>query len=194
MNHVRDGLIVVSSILVIAGTVPYLIDTIRGKTKPNIVSWLTWTVLTGIGAAAAYSSHAYATAALVGSSGIATGAIVIAGARYGIARYTRFDAACQASAVIGLILWYVFNSPAVATIAVVIIDLIAAVPTYRHAYFEPNEETLSTYVIGTVAVILSIIAITEWSVVSSLYPIYLLLSDGLIIAILIGRRKFIRSS
>jgi len=38
------------------GILPYLINTLKGKTKPNKVSWLIWAVAPLIGAAAAFSA------------------------------------------------------------------------------------------------------------------------------------------
>ncbi len=190
---IRTILIWISSIITIGATIPYLIDIVRGRSKPNIVSWFTWTLLTGIGTAIAVTQHQYATAALIGSAGIATVLVVILGLRYGIAKYSILDGVCQVAALIGLMLWYIFNSPTIAIIAVVLIDFIAAVPTYRHSWIEPEEETQSTYVFESIASVLTLFALSSYSIVSVLYPAYLLFSNTLIVTIIQIKFWFLRN-
>ena len=189
---IRTILVVISSLITIGATVPYLIDIVHGQSKPNIVSWMTWTLLTGIGTAIAVTQHQYATAALIGSAGAATGLVVVLGLRYGIAKYSLFDGICQAAALLGLLLWYVFNSATIATIAVVLIDFIAAIPTYRHSWMEPGEETQSTYVFESIASVLTLFALSSYSVVSILYPAYLLFSNTLIIILIQYKFRILR--
>ena len=48
-------LIILSSVLTGVAALPYLRDVLQGKTKPRVVTWLVWTVLSGIAAAASFS-------------------------------------------------------------------------------------------------------------------------------------------
>jgi hypothetical protein len=47
---------VLVSLIAAPGTVPYISVTIRGNTKPRIVTWLTWARLTGVAGAASLSA------------------------------------------------------------------------------------------------------------------------------------------
>src|SRR5476651_2332592 len=91
-------------------TVPYLIDMVRHKTKPNVISWATWTLLTGIATAAAFAAHEPKTAILTLGITISTGLVVLLGLKYGIAKLSLFDGVCQFGAIVGLILWLVIGS------------------------------------------------------------------------------------
>lgn len=176
-------------LLSMLSVVPYLIDIIKQKTKPNIVSWITWASLTGVATAAAFAADEPKSAFLTLGSTIGSFAVVVLGLKYGIAKFSRFDALCQAGAIIGLILWLVFNSPLIAIIAAVTIDFIAVLPTLRHSWLEPGEETWQTFAICVVASIFTVIAITDYSVEGLLYPAYLLIANALIVVAVIYRRK-----
>jgi hypothetical protein len=107
-----------------------VLETVRGKTKPRIVTWLTWALLTGVAAAAAFSAGDFGSGffALLGT--IATSSIVVAGLRYGDRSFKALDIACMAAVVVGLVLWQVFNTPAIAVWAAIIVDCTGFVPTF----------------------------------------------------------------
>ena len=73
---------VLVSLIAAPGTVPYISVTIRGNTKPRIVTWLTWARLTGVAGAASLSAgHLGSAVFAVGT--VATSSVVVAGLRNG---------------------------------------------------------------------------------------------------------------
>jgi uncharacterized paraquat-inducible protein A len=186
----KDTLVIIGASLNLLSVVPYIIDVIRRKTRPNIVSWLTWTILTSIGAAAVFVGSGFAASLLPLSSSLSTLSIVLLGFKYGFSKYSRFDLVCQFSAIGGLLLWYIFNTPVVALVSVVVIDAIAALPTLRHALLRPKEETWQTFAVASFASLVSIIGLKTYTVSSSLYPFYLCIMNGIIAStILYGRGR-----
>jgi hypothetical protein len=139
--------------------------------------------------AAAFVAHEPRTALLLLGSTVCTMAVVIIGLKYGYAKLTFFDGLCQVGAIIGLILWLIFNSPTVAIVATILIDFIAAVPTFRHSWSKPAEETWQTYMIGIIVSALTIISLTHYSINSFAFPVYLLISNSGLVAMVICRRK-----
>lgn len=169
--------------------VPYIIDIIKKRTKPNVVSWFTWTILSSIATAAAFAAHEPKTAGLALAYAIMTILVVVLSFKYGKAKFTLFDGFCQLGAVAGLALWLIFNSPTIALVAVVVIDFIGVLPTIRHSWADPAEETWQSFAIGTLAEILILISLTTFNINSLLYPIYLVLADGAVAVVVIYRRK-----
>ena len=141
INDWRELLALFAALITALSTIPYLIDIVRGKTKPNIVSWITWTMLTTISGTAALVAGEPKTAILLYGSSVCTGLVVVFGLKYGFVKFTSFDIACQVGAVLGLTFWVVFNSPAIGIIVPIIIDFIGLLPTLRHAWHKPGEET-----------------------------------------------------
>ncbi len=131
-------LIIASSILTVGSVLPYIMDIIRGKTKPRVVSWFTWTLLTGVAFAAAFADKEYPTAILLFFASLATLLVVILGWKHGDRKFERLDLLCQLGVVLGLVLWFIFDSPWVAVLAVVAIDLVGAIPTLIHSWVKPH--------------------------------------------------------
>jgi len=177
-----------AGILAMLAIIPYVIDIIRRKTKPNIVSWLTWTLLLAIGTAGAFAAHEIRTALLTTGDLIGTGLTLLLGLKYGIAKFSWFDGFCQAGAVLGLILWLIFNSPVVGILAVIFIDCIGLLPTLKHSWNEPMEETWQTFAVLIVASTLTLLSISDFNTASLAYPIYLLLANALVTVVVIYRR------
>jgi hypothetical protein len=180
--------IILSAILTIVGSIPYIIDTAKGKTKPKIVSWFNWALLTGIATAAAFAAKQYPSAVLTLAATIETGAIVLLGIKKGDRKFEAFDILCEIGAIAGLILWIVFNSPLIALIATVSIDFIAGLPTWKHAWQKPNEETLSTFALSALGAIFALLAIKHFSASGLIYPIFITISASMVSLEIIFRR------
>lgn len=186
----NNMLTLIGAAIVILSGVPYIIDIIRKKTRPNIVSWFTWTLLISIGAFAALAAGETKTAIITFGDAIQVGLVLLLGLRFGYAKYSFFDGVCQVAAIIGLVLWLLFDSPTIAIIATISIDLIAALPTYRHSWLEPSEETWQTYFISSIGACVGLLSLTNFSVDSLAYPLYLL-TLGLTLSgtIIVSRRR-----
>ncbi|HSX33748.1 MAG TPA: hypothetical protein VLF91_05435 [Candidatus Saccharimonadales bacterium] len=178
-------------ILAASGTVPYVIATIKRQTRPRIVTWLTWALLTALASAAAFGDHQIGSGlfALLGT--LSTGAVVVTGLRSGDRSFARLDVVCMAGVVLGLVLWLLFNSPAIGVWMAIIIDFVGLIPTAKHAWQAPHEETALTYALVGVGGFMSVVAIVLQSGISVTgigYPFYAGLSLGLL-AIMIGLRR-----
>ena len=185
----RPFLLYVGPLLNLFSIGPYIIDVVRRKTKPNVVSWVTWTILTSVGTAAVIAQENFIAGLLPLSSSLCTLSIVLLGFKYGFAKYSRFDVICQAAALIGLALWAIFNSPLIALIAVITIDAIASMPTILHAYRAPQEETWQTFGIGSLAAVLTLLSINSFTIGKLTYPVYLAIANGTIAVIIVVMRR-----
>lgn len=187
-ESIRTILLIISTVLVVTSTIPYLMDIVKNKTKPRVVSWFNWALLGAIAGAAAWSAGQIPAAVISFASATESLLIVSLGLYYGDRRVERFDVACQIGAIIGLILWLVFNSPLTAIIAVTAIDMIAALPTYKHIWQKPFEETLLAFGICSFASVLTLFTITNASLSGLIYPIYILLVNSGMAGLIMYRR------
>jgi hypothetical protein len=186
---VHNALAAIGGIVAIVSVVPYVLDILRHKTRPNIVSWFTWTILTGIATAAAFAAHEPRTAILTLASTLCTGLVVVLGLRFGIAKFSLLDILCQIGAVVGLALWLIFNSPTIGIVVPVTIDFIAVLPTLHHAWLKPYEETWQTFFMATAAPVFTLVSLTTYTTASLLYPAYLLIANISITATILASRR-----
>lgn len=185
----REILSLTAGLLAIVSSLPYIINTARGKTQPNLVTWLTWTIINTINAILAWQVGALPTEIIAASSGIATLTIVCLGLKSGVRRYTTFDIVCQAVAIAGIILWRITNQPTLAAIITTTVSLLAAVPTWRHAWKAPLRETWETFGIGAVANLMTLLSLTTFGIVAIASPITFLFSDVLLTSVILLRGK-----
>jgi hypothetical protein len=182
-------LVILSSIFTVVSTIPYIIEIIRGTTKPRVISWFIWSVLTGVAGVASYVDGQIPTTILMFFATIETLLIVILGWKHGNRKIERFDIICLVGAIVGIILWQVFNSPAIAVIATVAIDLVGGLPTLVHSWNKPHEETWSTFFLAFLGALCTVLALTEWKITSFAYPLYLVVINFMYVTVLLVRRK-----
>lgn len=185
-------LAILGSLVALAGTVPYVIETAQKRAKPRIVSWFTWALLTGLAGAAALADGQLAAALFAFAGTLATGSVVAVGWRYGDRSLARLDILCLAGVVAGLVLWLTFDSPALAIWGSIVIDFVGFVPTYVHAWQKPKEETPIFFALAGLGGLLSTIAAVPaggWTVTSVAYPLYVAISMASCLAILLLRTK-----
>lgn len=190
----REIISVVAGLIAIGGMVPYILDTVKGKTKPNLVSWFTWTILTSVGAAAAFAEGAVTTGIFSAASGISTLSIVILGLRNGVKHYTRFDVICQGLALLGIVLWQITKDPAAAVAVVVLTDAVAALPTLRHSWRDPHAETWQAFGASALGAAITLATVTQASFVALAYPIYLTVVNALTVGIIVHRRPHVKEA
>ncbi|HEY8999321.1 MAG TPA: hypothetical protein VIM53_03305 [Candidatus Saccharimonadales bacterium] len=186
----RTALIIISSVLTIGGIAPYLVAVAKGETKPRLVSWFTWTLLTVIGCAATIADHDWASSVLLAAASLVTLSVVVFGLRYGDRKFERFDLVCQAAALLGITLWFVFNSPLIAVLASITIDAVGAAPSLLHCWQKPHEETAITFACGSVGALATLVAAHPFRLTAIAYPIYLVLMNGSFAAVIATRRKY----
>ena len=188
----RTLLSVLGSLIAAAGTAPYILETIRGNTKPRIVTWLTWALLTGVAGAASLSAGHLGGAVFALLGTVATGSVVVASLRYGDRSFTTLDLACLAGVLLGLLLWLSLDNPIFAVWAAILIDFVGLAPTLVHAWKQPTAETASTFLCVGVGGLITSAAIASggsFSVAALGYPLYAAVSMGSVAAIIVIRRK-----
>jgi hypothetical protein len=187
----KDILVILSCLLTITAVIPYLVEVVSKKTKPRIVSWLVWTIITSIAAVAALIDHQWSTAILLFSAAIETMAVVLLGWENGDKKIDRLDIICFIGAMIGIILWVVFNSPAIAVIATIIADLIGGIPTLVHSWKSPNEETWITYALSLLGATCTLLVLSSWVITSFAYPLYLVVVNLEFTLVIIIRKSIL---
>jgi hypothetical protein len=185
----KIAFLVLAALITLASVIPYARDILRGTTRPNIVSWITWTLLTGIATAAEVAAGEYVAAIFTGSAVLETATIVFLGLRHGYVKYAKFDVICQIAAIAGIILWQLFNSPVIGVMASVVIDFIGALPTIRHSWIRPNEETWVTYAMASLGGLFAIAALESYNWINMPYAVYIVIVNIVLSVIITGRGR-----
>jgi uncharacterized membrane protein (UPF0136 family) len=183
-------LVYASLILTVGGMIPYLIDVMKKKTKPRIVSWGVWSVLTAIAGIASYADGQYPTAWLMAAASLTTLSVVVLGYRNGDHSLEKLDIICLIGAVMGLVLWWYSGSATLAVLVTVLIDFVGVIPTLVHSWQKPHEETWITFAFGGLGGVATMLAVDTWVVTSVAYPIYIVIANTLITSVILARKKY----
>jgi hypothetical protein len=172
-----------SGVLSFAAYLPYIRDTLAGRTQPQRASWLIWSVLSTIALCGQIYEGASASLWFAGVQVSATVLIFGLSLRWGVGGVMdRRDAVILALAGAGVVLWSLTDTPAYALAITITISLLGGSVTVAKAFQAPRSETLSTWTMGFVASGLAIAAVGQIDPVLMAYPAYLLLLNGAIVA------------
>lgn len=150
---------VLSAIIFILGDLPYVYDTITGKTKPQRITWGVVFLLNCIGFANQYASGAKNSLWIFGAAVIVTGIIVILSIKNGVGGHGKIDVFSLFAALLGIGLWAMFDSPFLSIVANLCVATIALIPTFIKAYKEPGSETKITWLLGAISALLASVSV-----------------------------------
>lgn len=153
----------------------YVYDTIKGKTKPNRVTWWIWALAPLIATCAAVSDWVTWAVLPVFISGFMPLMIFISSFynKNSFWKLWKLDYFCLFTAFLAIILWIVTSNPLLAIIFSVLADLFAAIPTIIKIYKYPETETVYTFMAWLISSLSAFLVIETWRMEEYLFPLYL---------------------
>lgn len=179
--------------LTVIGYIPYILNTLKGKTKPHAFSWLIFSLITAIAFFAQIFKGGGVGSWLVGFSALACFVIFILALVKGTRRFDKLDWTLLLGALFSVVLWMLTSEPLLSVIIVSIIEIIAFLPALRKGYYRPHEETLFTYLVNAIRFTLGIIALSIFSITTVLFPATVVAVNIVFVSVLVYRRRVISS-
>lgn len=176
---INENFIFVGTVILFLGNASYLRDTIKGKIKPNRVSWLLWTIAPLIAFAAEIKQG-------VGLQSLTTFMVGFLPLLIFLSSFVdkkaywklgRLDIICGILSVIGLILWAITRVGNIAIFFSILADGLAALPTIVKSYKEPETENYLVYLAGLIASAITLLTIKDWKLEQFGFPLYILVVD-----------------
>jgi hypothetical protein len=178
---------ILGSVIALIGGLSYLIDTVKGRVKPNRVSFLLWSLAPLIAFAAQIKEGVgFFLALITFVAGIEPLLIFIASFFNKMAEWkiNRFDLACGAVSVLGLIIWQIAKTGNIAIIFSILADGMASLPTVIKSFNHPETESGWPYFTTVISAVITLLAVKDYSLASIGFTVYLLVVC-LIISILV---------
>ncbi len=169
--------IYISVMLNLVGSIGYARDTVKGKTKPNRVTWLLWALAPMIAFFASLSEGVGLPALMTFMFGFGPLIIFLASFvnKKAYWNITKLDILCGSIAVLALILWLITGTGNIAITFSILADLIAGIPTLIKAYKFPDTESTNVYRNGALSAIITLLIIDNWTYAAYGFPIYILI-------------------
>lgn len=167
-------ILLIGFIINFIGTSSYLIDTLKGKIKPNRVTFFIWPL-------AAFIAFLAQVQQKVGYQALFTFSVFLLPFSVFVASFfnkkaywklTTFDLGCGALSIVGLILWQITKVGNVAIAFSILADGLATLPTIVKAYRYPETESAWPWATASINGLLVILTIKNWNFATYGFPIY----------------------
>ena len=178
---------ILSSLFVLVGALPYLVDIHKGKARPHVLSWLGWAFITALGASAMVADGATWAAAILWAN--TTLCILISGysiiKRVGVWSTGVYDYVFFGLGILGLILWQILDLPIIALVCAITADFCFGLPTIVKTYKNPSTETPFVWATATISGFLSLFAVKSLVFHEIGYPLFLFIYDGVVLLLVL---------
>lgn len=174
--------VILAGIINFFGDLTYLIATIRGKVKPNKVTWGLWALAPFVAFTAEIQQGVGLVSLLTFSVSFVPIMIFIATFfnKKSFWKLTKFDFICAVFSVLGLILWYITKIGNLAILFSILADCFAGIPTVIKSWKSPETEDYKFALFAVIAAIITLLTIKTWTFAYYGYPLYLIVICGIL--------------
>ena len=174
---ISEKFIRLGAVFNIIGSTGYVFDTLKGKTRPNRVTWFLW-ALAPLIAFGAELRHGVSILQALMTFMVGFGPLMIFLSSFvnnkSVWKATRFDFICGGLSLLGLALWWLTGSGWLAILFSIAADALAAVPTLVKSYSHPETESWRVFMYGSISAAITLLAIDTWDFAHAGFPLYIL--------------------
>lgn len=172
---IDERFIILGTILGFLGSLSYIVDTVKGRVRPNRVSWFMWALAPLIAFFAEVQQGVGLHALLTFSVGFNPLLVFIASFFNKKAQWkiTKFDIWCGVLSLIGLSMWAFTRVGNIAIFFAILADGLAAVPTIVKSYKAPETESWMVFFLGFISSGITLLAIKTWDFAHYGFPLYI---------------------
>ena len=194
MEYYREIIGFIAFAIGLWGTGVYIASILRGETRPHVYTHLVWGIVTLIACLGQLADHAGPGAWALG---ITAGACLFQAAlalKWGEKNITRGDKLSLVAAFVAVVPWVLTDDPLLSVVMASIISCVAFFPTVRKSWTKPDQENLAAYLIANLKLGLSLVALTNFTVTTLVYPLSSIVINTAFVALCVYRRAALAPS
>lgn len=174
---IDEKFVFVSVALNLFGGLTYLVATIKGRVKPNKVTWFLWALAPFIVFTAQSKQDVGLSSLMTMTAGINPALIFFASFLNKKANWkiSNFDLSCGALSLVGLALWGITQAGNLAILFSILADGLAAVPIIIKSYKVPETEDYRTFLFAVISALVTLLTIKQWDFAHYAFPVYIFL-------------------
>lgn len=180
---------VIAICLGLSAYIIYISGTLKNKIKPHAFSWLLWTLTTAVVYIAQVTKGG-------GAGSWSTGFTCTVCLAIGIISLFKYDKAYTLSdmlfigvALLALLPWFFTKDPTASIVLIASIDVLGYGPTLRKSYYYPDEEKAISFGLNSIKHLFSLLALGNYIVATWIYPASQIFMNGLVVVLILIRRK-----
>ncbi len=150
--------------------VPYLVDMFKGKNKPHLYTWISILVVTSVVAYIQVIGGA-GVGAIPTILGVGVDAVILFYCfRFGTKDIVFMDKVCLAISLMGVIAYVILrHKPVIALAIVTAAEIISFIPTFRKTRNDPFSESLTSYYLLMIKLVLILFALEKYNLLTVSY-------------------------
>lgn len=179
---INSNFVILGAVIFFLGSFGYILDTIKGKVRPNKVTWFIWALAPLIAFAAQLKQGIGRESILTFMVGFVPMLVFIASFvnKKSYWKIEKLDLLCGALSIFGLIAWQITQVGNIAIVFSLISDFLAGYPTIVKSYRAPETENYVLYLGNSIFAGITLLTITEWNFANYSFPLYIFLVTLLI--------------
>lgn len=176
---IDPNFVILGALLSLIGSLNYVINTIKGNTKPNRATWFLWALAPLIATGAMLSEGVTWQGTLM-TFMVGFGPLLVFISSFvnkkSIWKLKPFDYICGSLSVVGTIFWFVTRTGEVAIFFSIIADTLALLPTLVKAWRHPETESWLVFLFASINSLITLLTIKNWDLTHAGFPIYIFIS------------------
>lgn len=186
---IDERFVIVGAVINMLGIASYVVDTIKGRVRPNRVTWFLWTLAPLVAFSAEVQHGVGLTALLTFTVGFGPLCVLVASfvARGAPWKLTKLDACCGILSIAGLALWQLTGSGSLAILCSILADGLAAVPTVAKSFKEPESESWPAFLTFGISALITLLALRTWDFAHVAFPLYIFILYVLLVVLVAGK-------
>ncbi|MEV5836971.1 hypothetical protein [Nocardia sp. NPDC052112] len=181
------------------GVVAYLVGIMDGGTRPRMASWVAWCTANTVFAVVAYLEGAYLAAGINAASASMNAAVIALGLRRGtsLRPSDNIDWACLLSSIACVLVTVEISEKTFGALVAICANLIATVPTLRHAWSKPQEETWQMFAANAFAGALGVLGVllaSGYQLATVAGPLITTFGNVALVSLTVGRGRIIEET
>ena len=161
-------------LLSLIGGLKYVIDTLKGKAKPNRVTWLLWSVAPLLAFSAEIQKGVGIQSLMTLIVGVNPLLVFFASFinKHSYWKLNKIDYFYGALALAGIIAWKITGDGNIAIIFSILADGFASLPTVIKSFKNPETESSAIYIFSGINAIITLLTIKSWTFAHWGFPAY----------------------
>jgi hypothetical protein len=179
--------------LMVVTQIMYMMDVIKLRVKPSVLSWFGWALLMGVGMLAQIleSGWEYSQLPIIAAT---FGCVSIGVTALLLKHYSlqKVDWYILAAGLFCLVLYLVSNNAWLTTIYSIVADFVIAIPTLIKVYNDPKSEKSNAWYISFTSWFLTLIICFNHNLLYALFPTYLFMFSVGVIVLMNRKQKVLK--
>ena len=192
LNELQDFLGGLAVAISLPAYVIYTRNIFKGKTRPQMYSWLIWGTLASVGFLGQVSSNAGPGAWVTGVTALSCLLIFSLAIFKGAHDLAKLDKVLLSVAVVAVAIRIFTHSPLVSSVMATLAGLVGFNLTIKKAYQKPYEETAISFALNGIKFFPALFALNKTTVLTFAYPFCMMLANLSVVWVVLVRRRAVK--